>query len=122
MEPAPGGREREQLAGRREKMGGSVPALRACRHAMERLAPRALSCRAVHVPARTLAAPGEVLGCSARPASLGILAVLMLVYFYPMAVGREFGPIWADHLGQARETCRTPGAKPEEIVPVAPTD
>ncbi|BAS14915.1 hypothetical protein AHiyo8_32180 [Arthrobacter sp. Hiyo8] len=30
---------------------------------------------------------GEVLGRSARPAALGVLAVLMLVYFFPVAVG-----------------------------------
>ncbi|MFB9714654.1 hypothetical protein [Arthrobacter methylotrophus] len=65
---------------------------------------------------------GEVLGGSARPALLGILAVLMVVYFFPVAVGREFGPIWTDHLEQARAACRTPGAEPEQIVPIAPTD
>ncbi|MFH5878545.1 hypothetical protein [Arthrobacter sp. NA-172] len=65
---------------------------------------------------------GEVLGRTARAASISVLAVLLLVYFFPMSVGREFGPIWADHLEQARTACQAQDAGPVAMVPIAPVD
>ena len=64
---------------------------------------------------------GEVVGRTGRAATISVMTVLMLVYFFPVSVGREFGPVWADFLPQARQACAPSNAGPVTIVPIAPT-
>jgi hypothetical protein len=67
------------------------------------------------------AARVELLRRTARTATVSVAAVLMLVYFFPVSVGREFGPVWRDGVDQGQTACQTPGGGPTSIIPIAPT-
>lgn len=67
------------------------------------------------------AARGEELRRTARAAAVSAAAVLMLVYFFPVSVGREFGPVWRDGVEQGYTACQAPGSGPTSVIPIAPT-
>ncbi|WP_138442508.1 hypothetical protein [Sinomonas susongensis] len=54
-------------------------------------------------------------------AILAALAVVLGVYFFPAAVGRDHGPTWSTGIQTARSECRSTPSASTEAVPIAPT-